>query len=128
VQSPSATPNLAWVLSRLAGPQILSTIDAIRCVCYHKIMKEPKITIETLNKKVDDLIKTVDKLAIATKKGFDGIHGEMNNRFDRVDSRLEKLERGHEDIKLRLDNVAYRFELKELEKRVNILEKKAKFA
>ena len=53
----------------------------------------------------------------------------INNSFgdleDKINSRFDKLEQGQEDIKLRLDNVAYRFELVELQKRVERLEKKA---
>ena len=62
------------------------------------------------------------------KKGFEGV----DKRFDAVDKRFERMERqmviledGQEQIKLRLDNVAYRFELNDLEKRVQLLEKKA---
>ena len=55
---------------------------------------------------------------------FDGI-GE---RFNEVENNLrifsENNTREHEDIKLRLGNVAHRFELVELEKRVDVLEKK----
>jgi len=62
---------------------------------------------------------TLDNLAGMIKRGFDGV----DKRFDGVDKRLANLERGQEDIKLRLDNVAYRFELVELQNRVNRLEK-----
>lgn len=40
-----------------------------------------------------------------------------------MDNRLAALENGQEEIKLRLTNVAYRFELEKLEKRVKALEK-----
>lgn len=79
-------------------------------------MKKREITNKELAKKIDSLTELVDKLAAATKRGFDG-----------VNIRLNKLEQGQEDIKLRLDNVAYRFELQELERRVTLLEKKARF-
>jgi hypothetical protein len=79
-------------------------------------MKKREITNKELAKKIDSLTELVDKLAAATKRGFDG-----------VSIRLDKLEQGQEDIKLRLDNVAYRFELQELERRVTLLEKKARF-
>lgn len=61
---------------------------------------------------------TIDDLAVMVKKGFDGMHGEMNSRFNKIDTRFDRLERGHEDINLRLGEVAYRFELRELERRV----------
>lgn len=79
-------------------------------------MKKREITNKELAKKIDSLTELVDKLAAATKRDFDG-----------VNIRLDKLEQGQEDIKLRLDNVAYRFELHELERRVTLLEKKARF-
>ncbi len=78
---------------------------------------------------------TIDTLAGMVKKGFD----HMDERFEQVNKRLEQhdkrfdvlegrfdvLDQDHEDIKLRSGHVAYRFELVELERRVNILEKKA---
>ena len=56
---------------------------------------------------------TINDLAFMVKKGF-----------DQVDERFDTLERGQEEIKLKLDNVAYRFEMVELQKRVEVLEKK----
>jgi len=71
------------------------------------------------NKKI-----TMNDLAAMIKNGFDETGEQMNAGFGKVDERLNTLEQGHEDIKLRLDNVAYRFELVELQKRVDALEKK----
>ncbi len=48
----------------------------------------------------------------------------VKNGFDDVYKKLRGLEQGQEDIKLRLDNVAYRFEVQELKKRVEKLELK----
>jgi len=76
---------------------------------------------------MNKLVATVDNLAVAVKKGFDYVDKRfdgVDKRFDGVDKRLDSLERGHEEIKLKLDNVAYRFELVELQRRVEILEKK----
>lgn len=81
---------------------------------------------------------TIDDLAVMVKKGFDESKGEINGVKDEMrdemdgmrgemNARFDNLERGQEDIKLRLDNVAYRFELQEIERRVVLLEKKAKF-
>ena len=82
--------------------------------------------MKTKKKKIIQL----DDLAVMVKDGFD----QVDKRFDQVDKRfnhLEKvvdtLEKGQEEIKLRLDNVAYCFELVELQKRVEILEKKISF-
>lgn len=63
---------------------------------------------------------TIDDLAIMIGKGF----SHVDKRFEQVDKRLSSLGEGQEDIKMKLDNVAYRFELVELQKRVEILERR----
>ncbi len=68
---------------------------------------------------------TINELAGMVKTGFDEMgkqFGKVDNRFDKVENRLTALEKGQEDIKLRLDNVAYRFELIEVLKRLKTLE------
>lgn len=68
---------------------------------------------------------TLDDLAGMVKHGFDSVDkrfDSVDKRFDRVEDRLDTLEQGQEEIKLKLDNVAYRFELEELQKRVRRLE------
>jgi hypothetical protein len=64
--------------------------------------------------------KEFNKLARMIKRGFD----DVDRKFAKVNTRLDNLERGQEDIKLKLDQVAYRFELNELEKRVQKVELK----
>ncbi|OGE82483.1 MAG: hypothetical protein A3B10_00200 [Candidatus Doudnabacteria bacterium RIFCSPLOWO2_01_FULL_44_21] len=56
---------------------------------------------------------TIDDLAVMVQTGFGGVEKRLNN-----------LKEGQEEIKLKLDNVAYRFELVELQRRVELLEKK----
>ena len=78
-------------------------------------------------KRVKKTRATIDDLAVMVKKGFDHMDERFNQhdkRFDAVDKRLDIIDQDHEDIKLRLGNVAYRFELVELERRVGILERK----
>lgn len=70
------------------------------------MIREPKITNEHLARMV--------------KRGFD----QMDERFGKIDGRLDILEQGQEDIKLRLDNVVHRFEFKDLVKRIERLELK----
>jgi len=101
-------------------------------------MPRPKITLEDLankidgvesglTKKIDGVEKSLSKkiedeiggLAVMTKRGFD----KVDERFNGVDSRLKNLEQGQEDIKLRQDNTAHRFELNALGERVTKLEK-----
>ena len=75
---------------------------------------------------------TIDDLAIIIKKGFDEVDKRfdgvdkrfdgVDKRFDKVEKRLDNLEKGHEEINLKLGNVAYRFELIDLQKRVQRVE------
>ena len=58
-------------------------------------------------------------LAETINKSF----GELE---ERINSRFDKLEQGQEDIKLRLDNVAYRFELVEIQRKFELLTKRVK--
>ena len=71
---------------------------------------------------------TIDELARMVARGFD----EMGQRLTKLETSLDQFRdenaREHLEIKLRLDNVPYRFELKDLTDRVEKLEKKAKFA
>jgi len=73
----------------------------------------------------------MEDLAGMLQRGFvsmDEKFHKVDEGFNEVNKNLRILSennaREHEDIKLRLDNVAYRFELVELQKRVEILEKK----
>jgi hypothetical protein len=83
-------------------------------------MAKEKITI-------DDLARLVVNGHEELKKEFSSRFDQVDSRLDRVENRLTRVEQGQEDIKLRLDNVAYRFELNDLNKRVMVLEKKASF-
>ncbi len=72
---------------------------------------------------------TNEKLAIMIQKGFDDADKRNNKRFEKIDKRFEKMEinffdlkQGQEDIQSKLSNVAYRFEVEDLEKRVKKLE------
>lgn len=62
----------------------------------------------------------LDKLAAMVKTGFDDVKTDIHTLEQKVND-------NHEEIKLKLDNVAYRFELIELQRRVKLLEKKASF-
>lgn len=68
---------------------------------------------------------TLDDLARMINDGFDATKAELNKRFDSVEKRLSLVETTAEDIKLRMSEVAYRFELRQLERRMEILERKA---
>lgn len=66
---------------------------------------------------------SIDDLATMVAAGFENTSTKAD--ITKVENRLDKLEQGQEEIKMRLDNVAYRFEVKDLEKRVERLENKA---
>jgi len=64
----------------------------------------------------------IDQLALAVKNGFD----ENTRQHQQIFNRIDNLERGQEEIKLRLDGVAYRFEVQELDRRLKKVEAKLK--
>lgn len=63
---------------------------------------------------------TIDDLARMVNSGFTRVESGQK----KLESRMTTLEQGQEDIKLRLDNVGHKFEIKALEKRVKKLEEK----
>ena len=81
-----------------------------------------------LKKKKQTKKTTIDDLAMMIGRGFN----ETGERIEtlREENALEhgKMKREntleHDEMKTRLDNVAYRFELVELQKRVEILERR----
>jgi hypothetical protein len=84
-------------------------------VFYNELMKGS-------NKKV-----TLNDLAGMVKRGFGGV----DKRFDildieniRIKAKLVNLEHGQEEIRLRMDKVAYAFEVKELDRRLKRVEQK----
>jgi len=74
-------------------------------------MKKKQITNE-------DLARMVKAGFDSSDKRFDGV----DKRLDKVESRLEKIEQANEDIKLRLGNTAFQFDVDDLKKRVRKLE------
>lgn len=79
-------------------------------------MKQKKITT------IEDFAALMQQefLAIHSKmdKGFSGI----NKRFDRIEDDIKAVKRDMEDLKLRMTEVAFKFEMRDLEKRVKKLE------
>ena len=62
---------------------------------------------------------TNQEILEAINTSFEDLEGKMDKRFDVVDERLEKIE-------LKLNNVAYRFELEELKGTIQLLTKRVK--
>jgi len=74
---------------------------------------------------------TLDNLAAMVADGVEGLatKNDLKNMEDNLKgmstkSDIARLEQGQEGIKMRLDNVAYRFELVKLQKLVDKLEQK----
>jgi hypothetical protein len=67
---------------------------------------------------------TLDDLAGMVKRGFDGV----DKRLDRIEKAFKEFREEnsleHEEIKLRLNQVAYRFELEEIDRRLKRVEAK----
>lgn len=76
--------------------------------------------VDVLSNKLDTVSNTVDNLAASVKNSFD----YMTVQFVEVRSDISGLKSGQEEIKLRLDQHAYSFEVKDLKYRVDKIEKK----
>lgn len=56
-------------------------------------------------KKVANKKVTIDDLAIMVAKGFDGVHKEMNERFDKVYDRFDEVDKRFDEVDKRFDKV-----------------------
>lgn len=75
---------------------------------------------KNLTKKIES---EIDGLAVMTKRGFDATDQKMAEIQEEHKKHFSLIENNQADLKLRQDNVAYRFELNALEERVSQLEK-----
>lgn len=94
-----------------------------------KTINDLAVSMEKGFKRADERLETtVNNLALMIGKGFkeigERIESLRNENAQEHKEMIESNARDHEDMALRLDNVAYRFELVALQKRVKILEKK----
>jgi len=87
-------------------------------------MTKKETTIDELAEKVDGLANTVDDLARITATGFHEVKEEIGQVKHEMIQLREQNEREHLELKLRQDQVPYRFEVQDLERRVTRLEKK----
>ncbi len=97
------------------------------------------LTVGSTTTTIDKMPKkkiTIEDIAGMIKRGFDETakkndvekrFTEVEKRLDTIENRVHNIEEGQEEIKIKLDNFPYRFELRELEKRVSSLEKKITF-
>lgn len=82
--------------------------------------KQTKKEFQNLGRMIKKGFDGVDKRFETVDKGFEAVDKRfetVDKRFNRIEGKLDTLEKGHEDIVLRLDQVAYTFELRDLEKR-----------
>lgn len=75
-----------------------------------------------IKKKKDKI--TVSDLALMIGKGFEQVDKHMDSLEQGQKEAIKSNTQEHEAMQMKLDNVAYRFELVELQQRVEILEKK----
>lgn len=102
---------------------LIKKIDGVEGGLINKIDGVEK----NLSKKIED---EVGGLAVMSKRSFDKNFSDADKmKLEMVEMRVENkrhfshLEQGQEDLKLRQDNVAYRFELNAMGERVTKLEK-----
>jgi archaellum component FlaC len=89
--------------------------------------KTKKTTLDDLARMVKVGFDETGKRLDGVEKRLDGVEkrlGGGEKRLNGVEGEIESLKEGQERIELRLSNVAYRFELLELQGRVKILEEK----
>ena len=67
---------------------------------------------------------TIDDLAQMVQKEFVASHNELSGLRNEIKKDIGDLKEGQERIELRLSNVAYRFEIIDLQSRVETLEEK----
>ena len=67
-----------------------------------------------------DLLEAINSGFNGVQKQFDG----MQKQFDGVNNQLKELRQGQENLELKMTNVAYRFELQEVQARIKVLEDK----
>lgn len=110
-----------------------------------KRQKIKKVTLNTVNKKIDTLITTVDSLATATKRGFDNtvskeefgeFKEEMTDFKQKTESALFNIDSKLQTVDQRLDAIektlgplvhvsdALQRELREHERRISLVEHK----
>lgn len=56
-------------------------------------------------KKVANKKVTIDDLAIMVAKGFDGMHKEMNERFDKVYDRFDEVDKSFDKVEKEISEV-----------------------
>jgi len=84
-------------------------------------MKKKKITT------IEDLAVLMQNEFLSIQERFDGVDGrfdQVDEQFDEMKEEIKELRRDIEDLKLRTGEMVFRFEIKEIEKRLRKLELK----
>ncbi|MFH1900195.1 MAG: hypothetical protein ABIJ83_02910 [Patescibacteria group bacterium] len=83
-----------------------------------KIKNNNDVLLEKMDEKIEDLARMINH-------EFNEINKKMDKGFDSLKNRIKNIENGQENIEMKFNNVAYHFEVIELQKRVETLETKA---
>ncbi len=76
---------------------------------------------------MEDLARMMQKEFLSIKGEFGKVHkrfDKMDSRFDNFEKEIKRLRQDFEDLKLRQDQAAYGFEIKDIEKRLQKIELK----
>lgn len=68
-----------------------------------------------------------EQLARVIAKGFEGVDDrfdEVDNRFDGISTELTGIKQDLENLELRMGHLAYAFDVKDLKKRMAVVERK----
>lgn len=92
-------------------------------VTTNELLKKINSGFNSVNKNFDKVDLNFKKLKLdhndmeqIVKASFEDLENKINNRFNGVLNRIYNLEQGQEEIKMKLDNVVFRFEYDELKR------------
>ena len=93
---------------------------------FTQIRKESADGFKQVRKEMTDGFaqskKDNEDLAIMVQQGFEEAKIENDLRFTKLENKVDRLEQSQEQMTLRQDNVAYRFELVEVQQRIQRVE------
>jgi len=90
---------------------------------FKQVAKGFKGVTSEIKQSQEELARMVAEGFVGVDKGFRGVHAVMVTKDDLV-SELAGIKQDLEDLKLKFDHVAYKFEVKDLEKRMAVVERK----
>jgi hypothetical protein len=91
-------------------------------------LKDIANKIDGMDKRFDRVEKSIEDLATITKAEFEKIDGrfeKIDEKFEKADARFDNVDRSMEEIKMKFAYTAWAIDLKDLERRVKLLEDKS---